>query len=88
MLFAGFLYCIPPEGSTEIRLPTFEELHDASELIDEECHGVVWELPPWFTQVRPREGSGALVVFRQRGAVDGTEAAHRFSLSAGVVHGG
>lgn len=82
-LVMGWLYCWPPID-LPWRDPTFEELRTASGL----CHleGCVFELPPWVGGLElPEDASGILVSFRQRGAVEGTDAALRFSLATGIV---
>ena len=82
-LVMGYLYCWPPLED-DWRDPTFAELRSASGL----CHleGCVFELPPWPGGLElPADAVGIQICFRQRGAVDGTEAALRFSLSAGIA---
>ena len=88
-LIMGWLYCWPPSSPQSMddipwRDPTFEELRTASGLC--ELEGCVFELPPWIGGAElPAEASGMLICFRQRGAVEGTEAALRFSLATGIM---
>jgi len=83
-LIMGWLYCWPEEDGEPWRDPTFDELRSASGL----CYldGCVFELPPWPGGLElPAEAAGILVAFRQRGAVEGSEAALRFSIATGIV---
>lgn len=91
-LVVGWLYIVAGESGELTRWPTLEEIYSAAARAP--ISGGIYGLPPFFPQADPGEAlegqEAALLQFRQTGAVQGSEAFHRFTLAAkpggGLIH--